>query len=202
METGKADRAGRGKPKNISGKCFKPPTLKELGISDNLAHRARRAAAMSQEDFDALIADQRQQILDNLADAIFYPESEKRLAEIAAENEADREAAKKEEEEIERRHRAKAGADDEIGVPLVEVETAPAPVPTKKKPDLIKVLEDKIAFAIYDALADGLPAAKVFPVVRALVDKMEKEENKPARATGSEVQTDDERREQMAALDA
>jgi hypothetical protein len=95
MEAGKADRAGRGKPKNISGKCLRLPTLRELGIGDNLAHRSRRAAAMSQEAFDDLIAEQHKEICEGIAGQIYYPQCEAEVAEKKAERKRARAEGKK-----------------------------------------------------------------------------------------------------------
>jgi len=86
LEQGKADRAGRGKPKNISEKCFKLP--------------------MSQEDFDSHIAEEREMILEGSYDRIHYPESKELKAERLA---ADREDRKREKERKAKRRAEQSG---------------------------------------------------------------------------------------------
>jgi hypothetical protein len=172
MEAGKADRAGRGRPKNISGKCLLP-TLKELKINDNLAHRARRAAALSQEAFDALIADQRESILESSStNQIYYPECEAEVAEKKAERKRARAEGKKRraeaEAELERTrperearfaaHQAWVGAepDDDVvevapvaPVAPVEVKPCPAPAPAADSKSKQALGEFKYACGLY-----------------------------------------------------
>src|SRR5262245_2459534 len=76
MATGKADRASQGgdRKSKDSAKLLKP-TLKEVGIDGNLAHRCRSAAAMSDKDFAEYVEDHRASILEPIFQAS-YPESE------------------------------------------------------------------------------------------------------------------------------
>jgi hypothetical protein len=157
LEVGKADRAGRGKPKNVSEKRLLLPTLKELGIDNNLAHRARRAAALSQEAFYALIAEGRESIVEGtFYNSINYPESEAEVAERKAERKRARAIGKKRraeyKAELERtrpereaelaEHQARLAAkeagepDGEVAAPIAPAAPvipapAPGPLPTR-----------------------------------------------------------------------
>jgi hypothetical protein len=97
MEAGKADRASQGgdRKSKDSAKLLKP-TLKEAGIDGNLAHRARSAAAMSDEDFAAYVETHRDSILQPVFQPA-YPESKEQKAERLAER---RERKKQREREM------------------------------------------------------------------------------------------------------
>jgi hypothetical protein len=57
MEQGKNDRAGHGgdRKSRVPGKPLKP-TLTDAGINKSLANRARKLAALSRDDFEALVS--------------------------------------------------------------------------------------------------------------------------------------------------
>jgi len=114
MEAVKADRASQGgdRKSKDSAKLLKP-TLKEVGIDGNLAHRCRSAAAMSDKDFAEYVEDHRASILEPIFQAA-YPESEEQKAERLAERREDR---KRRKEELAKRraemHAADAIVEDE-----------------------------------------------------------------------------------------
>jgi hypothetical protein len=66
--------------------------------------------------------------------------------------------------------------------------------------DAVVWLEGTVSNAVESVLVTGAKPERVFAMLRSLIDRLEKE-NKPARATGTVVQTDDERRALNAALD-
>jgi hypothetical protein len=193
METEKSGRAGRGKPKNISGKCLLP-TLKELGISDNLAHRARRAAAMPQEKFDALIAEQREEIRESTTtNQIYYPESEAEVAEAKVERKKDRARAKQHKKQWAERIAAEA---PELGPPLEPYK----PDPTKDALIAVGAAIDNAEY-LKTALAPGILTKKLIAEIVRCAELWNDLQNLAERGNGSAVQTDDERRAEMAALD-
>jgi hypothetical protein len=62
LEEGKADRAQQGGDRaKVSEKRL--PTLKEIGVDGNLAHRARSAAAMTEEAFNEMVSEMRENVL-------------------------------------------------------------------------------------------------------------------------------------------
>jgi hypothetical protein len=110
--------AGRPEKKRVSKKPDCPATLSEAGINKNLAHRARSAAAMSEEDFAEHIGMERDAILNpSPFQTDNYPETPEQNAERRAERRKRRAEVKKQQEEWrkERRKEIEAQADDDDG---------------------------------------------------------------------------------------
>jgi hypothetical protein len=63
------------------------PTLKDIGINDSLAHRARLAAAMPDDEFAVYLRSRRDLILDGSSHR--YPESKVGRQEVTVETYAD-----------------------------------------------------------------------------------------------------------------
>jgi hypothetical protein len=91
-------KAGR-RPKNRVSEKPDLPTLEEAGIDKNLAHRARSAAAMSEQDFEEGVNELRDDILSGdcwrKVPQVNYPETPEQEAERKAEERAARAATKK-----------------------------------------------------------------------------------------------------------
>jgi hypothetical protein len=166
------------------------PTLDQAGIDKNLAHRARSAAGMSEQDFEDSVELLREQIADDRfrGSQIFYPETPEQEAEQKAEKKAERKPVQRKGREERRKEREAAIAASRARV-------------AEANGDPVAWLEGTVSNAIESVL--GNSAAKperVFAMLRSLISEMERE-YKPARATGTVVQTDDERRALNAALD-
>lgn len=75
--------AGRGQPRKVAEGEMKPATLKEIGVDPGLSMKARRAAAMPDEEFKAAKAQMRERMASNKAIMVDPVQAHEKAADLA-----------------------------------------------------------------------------------------------------------------------
>jgi hypothetical protein len=202
MEAGKADRASQGgdRKSKDSAKLLKP-TLKEVGIDGNLAHRCRSAAGMSEEAFAEHVEMHREGILHPAFQAA-YPETEEQKAERLAERREDRKRRK--EEMAKRRTEIDAAfGEDDDEPPHVEVVAVAATQKPKRVtlPNATEQCVVAVRVVVQNAIAEmrrgGAGEQKIRFLLQKLSDELHRLENINLPPGEQSVE---ERRAEMAKL--